>query len=351
VLWIDKCGLYESSVGSRCCLKIPAHLQLVASPIPDPVLSYEIKVSQGELFAFETTTGEILPKLQSGFTNKFNFGHHPACTGMFVEPGTEKVNCLVKVHCTSVHNASISPSVSWQVLARLASGNSKLKQELSKVLLAFMCIPPRWHVTVMRNLSQQVPSFHLLSHTRFPRSPALWAAFTELVENVLLPMADIGIVHTDIRFSHKHNTTYNILGSRKSDDTIVLRLIDLESLVNYDASLTSGKPRGYAVSPGHFSAVVPHEFLFWQVLWMAYVWIPPRGIGFPVEARDFIDDLFSGTSEFSRFKGWVGSMNMQSLWQLGRRARRNDGNAITEALSIFTSAFNGQHSPSSCANM
>jgi hypothetical protein len=109
---------------------------------------------QGELFAFETTTDEILPKLQSGFPSRFDFARHPACTGMFVEPGTDMVNCLVKVHCTSVRNASISPSVSWQVLARLALGNSKLKQELSKVLLAFMCIPSRWHVTVMRNLSQ-----------------------------------------------------------------------------------------------------------------------------------------------------------------------------------------------------
>jgi hypothetical protein len=336
---------------SLCCRTSPTHLKLLSSPIPDTILTSGgiMEVSQGELFTLEETTDKLLQTLQSDFTDQFEFAEFPDSTTLFIEPGSERVNCLVKVHCVSVHNATFSPEASWSVLRRLASGNNKLKQEISKVLLASMSIRPRWHVTVMRNLSRQVPSFHPLSHERFPRGPTLWAAFAELVENVLLPLADITIVHTDIRFSSKHNTTYNILGSSNASGTVDLRLIDLESLVNCDATLVSAMPHRYAVSPGHFLSVCPHEFVFWQVLWMAYVWSPNQGIGI-VKAGVFIDKLFSDDSECANFKGWVGWAGMRSLYHLRRMASSNDANATRQALRILLSAFSCKHSRS-CMNM
>jgi hypothetical protein len=110
---------------------------------------------------------------------------------------------------------------------------------------------------------QTGPRFHLLSHAAFPPGAQLWAAFTKLVENVPLPLADIGIVHADIQCPHRHVHDFNILDSWNDGGSIELRLIDLESLVDYGAlQMEMYRSLEYAVTTGRFSILFPHPYHF-----------------------------------------------------------------------------------------
>lgn len=55
----------------------------------------------------------------------------------------------------------------------------------------------------------------------------LWEAIADLTARVLVPMAEVGVVHADLRFGW--DSSYTLMVSDK--DQLVLQPIDLESLV------------------------------------------------------------------------------------------------------------------------
>jgi hypothetical protein len=329
---------------SLCCSLPLTQLKLISSPIRDAARTAGgMKVCQGELFSLQTTTSTFMQDMRADFAEGLDFSRPSFAPVTFVEAGhDETVRCLVKVHCHSVHSSSILPSNSSAALSRVASERDDLKQEISKVLLAFVCITDIWLVTVMRDLS---PRFELLLHDTFRPGPHLWTAFTQLVVNVLLPMADIDVVHTDIRFSPDDYTTYNILGSKHDDGSVDLRLIDLESLLIYDERTKNYTSHQYAVSAGHLSTTQAHVFLFWQVLWMGYVW-SPRDARVPIEKAGIFIKKFKAQSEIPCFEEWVGQERMQTLVTLSQTFLGNDvkvaKEAVGKALATILSAFNQQ---------
>jgi hypothetical protein len=327
---------------SLCCSTPLTKLQFHSSPVSDAArTSGSVKVSQADLFSIETAKNTLVQDVLSDLSTDISSDEYS--TFRFFEPGPETVRCLVKVHCRSVHNSAISPEASSTAFKRLASANDNLKQEISKVLLASVYIAGGiWLVTVMRNLS---PTYGLLSHdnNNFPPGSQLWAAFAKLVKNVLLPTADIHIVHTDIRFSPDKNTTYNILGSRNGDGSIDLRLIDFESLVVYGPNTRRYPEHTYAISMDHFSTRSAHEFLFWQVLWMAYAWCPRQAHEDTVTASDFVQGLFSEATPSPRPEKWDRSVDMAHLCSLSQKVSANKADtaneAVNEALNLLKAVF------------
>merc|ERR1711971_767803 len=99
-----------------------------------------------------------------------------------------------------------------------------------------------------------------------------WKLFSVLCKNVLLPLADIGIVHQDLRPGY--DCTYNVMiGTTQKDATTKMRLIDYESLCSVsDYSRPHVKGRGidyrYPSNPNF-----AHDFLFEQCVGIAYAWI------------------------------------------------------------------------------
>jgi hypothetical protein len=112
-----------------------------------------------------------------------------------------------------------------------------------------------------------------LSHNVFPDRRAVWKAFCFLVRNVLL--ANVGVVHNDIRCvsdSRSKYDVYNILGKRGLGRVVELKLIDYESLVVFATSSPRIPYQSHAASVESFGrSRLAYEFLFWQLLLMAYV--------------------------------------------------------------------------------
>jgi hypothetical protein len=138
----------------------------------------------------------------------------------------------------------------------------------------------------MKDLQADGRNFKVLDHQKLHgqgKLPQLWSAFCGLVNSLLLPLADVNVIHLDIRSNEKH--TYNILvdenptGSGNPNDAIVLHLIDFDSLVV--GTSTSGTQQDQAIfwesikkfgAKGTWNSA--HRYLLWQVLWIAYTWLP-----------------------------------------------------------------------------
>jgi len=171
--------------------------------------------------------------------------------------------------------------------------NSELKLELSKVLLGYCymveCVSL---ISIMRDLQAGGKNFQMLEHRKLQeqgRLPQLWMAFSDLVKSLLLPMADEDVIHLDIRSSTKF--TYNILVDANSkgkgigdDNAMELRLIDFDSVV--ESGSTSGSFNQYSVFWDDLKDTLmksgdikksAYRYLFWQVLWIAYMWHPVSG--------------------------------------------------------------------------
>jgi hypothetical protein len=257
---------------SLCCRALHlANLQLVSSPIPGALVTDKLTISQGELFTLHASADTLLKTLLTDFNSNSNVSR----ALLLVEPSSATQRFIVKVSCRPVHNTLIRPEHSWDALKKFHKVDISLKTEISKVLVACACFEGSGTIaTVMKDLRlAENGNFQVLRHSSFPRTLPLWDAFSVFVENVLLPLAGMGIVHMDIRFSPPDNTTYNILGRHRDcgpGPSIELRLIDWESCAIFSRiGHMSPTYQPYAMASTHFMAskdLPPaYEFVFWQV--------------------------------------------------------------------------------------
>jgi hypothetical protein len=198
--------------------------------------------------------------------------------------------------------------------------NQSLNEEIAKVLLAYIEVSQSTYVSVMRDLTRtetypvhvgEEPAakkprglagtyFDVLApHKWENRLSKLWDAFTDLVTNLLLPMAEVNIVHTDIRPGWLQ--TYNIL-CRETDEGAELRLIDFDSISTYPLFRNRD---GRCIFWYEDMSKSAYEYVWWQVLHVAYIWFNklPNEDKESTLASDIFDDLFTTSkAEFQSFK-------------------------------------------------
>jgi hypothetical protein len=344
---------------SLCCQVPPNHLQLLAAPCPISSLASKFSIHQGELFRFSAE----YPVSIGRWIDLFPKSHCLANSELLLD------GCLVKVSFITVHSTLIPLQTSWKALHAVASSSEK--GAVSDVLLACALIPPLLLVTVMKNLQPNDDPFQPLSHKNFPDQHAVWKAFCMLVRNVLLPLANVGVVHNDIRCvsdSSSKYEVYNVLGRLKSDGDLELKLIDYESLVVFDACLPAIRMQRHAISVDTFGIVSrsAYKFLFWQILWMAYaLWYPRVGSkNTDIRAIDLVDTLFrADETSLQGFRDFLNPIRMALLGGNEENIRtlgasrierwkkvkivakpRADGPLVLEhTLTILEDAFNGYH--------
>jgi hypothetical protein len=167
-------------------------LQYCASPIPgaNPLETSNEDdswiMSQGELFSGSLNVPETLLRSNS---LRIDF---------FAENVSEskEVDVIAKVSSLTVHNVLIDPMKALHALERLKT-KRKIRKEIGAVLFSVVEMEAGL-VTIMADLSKQ--GYHTLKPKEQQDTLAvLWAGFADLVENVLLPMAENGIIHPDIR--------------------------------------------------------------------------------------------------------------------------------------------------------
>jgi hypothetical protein len=256
--------------------------------------------------------------------------------------------CIIKVSCDTVHSSVVGKNEIWRALRVLHSqGSPGLKTEIALVLKACAYVAGRCLVIVMANLSH--PSKKRTRHKQLEErstvvSPItcrsrllLWEAFSTLVTNILLPMACIDIIHADIRFDPQTWSVCNLLEVTKDDESIELRLIDFESLVPLNYGNLDLPTQDYAISLGGRRPSA-HEFLFWQVLWMAYVWSPTTDKFNLVTSTNFMEDFYSDTEGvFEGFKTWIGNNELTS-----NKNPKSGEATVTAALKTLGNAFTQQ---------
>jgi hypothetical protein len=323
---------------SLCCQEPPNHFHLLASPIPFARQTSAFSIHQGELYRV-TAYVSFIDWIRSAQGEGYCLNGHDL--GM--------KDCLVKISCVTVHNTLIPLSNSWNALKSLA--NAKERRAVCNVLLACGFIRERCLVTVMKDLSSDELNFLPLSLQNFRERTRVWSAFSELVRNVLLPLANLGIVHHDLRCVPDGSSgfrIFNILGKSHKNGTIELRLIDYDSL-----ALFTGDPslplQPHAVSSPVFVGLCesPYVFLFWQVLWMAYVlWHPRQGRKKPpgVKFFDFFKSLSKHEQGFEDFKNFLHGGQLDEL--LGKvdceavdDVNRGASDVVLRALDLCAAAM------------
>jgi hypothetical protein len=276
---------------SLCCrnlLNEVTDAQLIASPISREEHQYtsDLKVSQGELFQLSCPTKGLFSRLVG--LRWF--------VGSKYEEGHLTNDCIVKVSCAAVHNFYVPPGKCNDALTALyieCITNSDLKTTISKVLLGFCFHDNSMTLaSIMKDLQTGDKPFTILEHQKFQieqKLSQLWDAFCELVNSLLLPMADVNVVHLDIRSTHQF--TYNILVSemqqkyevqenkvKLQENTIELCLIDFESLALSTAAAKvdeEGQNNAICMNMLGTNKESAYHFLFWQILWIAYRWMSP----------------------------------------------------------------------------
>jgi hypothetical protein len=154
----------------------------------------------------------------------------------------------------------------------------------------------------------------------------LWAGFEELVKEVLLPMAQLGIVHPDIRPGF--DTTFNILCKMdEGDEKASLKLIDFESLVlvnRWNAPEGDGR---YIRFESNWDATT---FLWWQCVCLAYSWKNELDSNALIKGYHFVDlvmDIY-------------GPQNIAWMKELGASATDvMDKNCVERTLSKLARLF------------
>jgi hypothetical protein len=310
---------------------------LIASPIPGAeILANGWSIHQGELFSCDSVS--------------FSGG-----SALLFSGASQARNVLIKVSSAAVHNALVPIETCFGVLQRLCFGrDADIKGEIGKVLIAAAADGRGTLVTVMLDLSQSLypesqPSsasaragFKVLNHREILDSGkvcALWDAFQKLVEKVLLPMANCGVIHMDIRPGWEK--TYNVL-HRETDVGMELRLIDFESLTVPNLESVRNDPAICCRDiQGRPSA---HSYLWWQILWMAFVWQhrgppgeePPNSSAFVLY---LFDERYRGDSYRKEFENFVGDhVNWVELSRMYQNGNIGD-DEIQRSMNILSAAF------------
>jgi hypothetical protein len=228
-------------------------------------------------------------------------------------------DCIIKVCSETVHNSLVLPMDNWSALEEIKRmATPQLKAELGKTVLACAFASRRCTVTLMKMLSSwdNEPQRNSCAPSTFASPLLCWEAFIKLVRSVLLPLANIDVVHTDIRFDPRKKCFCNIVVDAEASQPREFRLIDFESLVIL-RQMDRIELQDYAISLGHFRGhCSPHEFVFWQVLWMAYVWCPMTTSDTLVIAEDFVDHFFSTKRDMESLQNGLRTIQMTDFVRL-----------------------------------
>jgi hypothetical protein len=160
------------------------------------------------------------------------------------------------------------PTEAWDALRYVASSTvPSARPKLDDVLLA-VYNAPNGLITIMKDLSEDYNILRPGAHgvDLF----TLWAAFIELLRNVLIPMANLDIIHPDIRPGY--DETSNILCRiRKRKGTVAeMKIIDFESVLLFEHwKVPSGAKSLYIGTKPGWNA---KSFLWWQCVAVAYAW-------------------------------------------------------------------------------
>ncbi len=219
------------------------------------------KITQGDLFRGQINLRSILHQSQLTFL-------------AFTKTNTETAQVLVKVSSTAVHDLLINPSDSTAALyalERLTQRQPELMNEIGSVLYGAVSTQVGL-VTIMADLSLDRYETLRPQSDDGKRLFALWTGFKDLVERVLLPMADQKIIHPDIRPGY--DITFNILCQMSNDGTrATMKLIDLEGLVfvtKWSVPVVNGVMDGrFVPTMGDCDATT---YVWWQCVFVAYVW-------------------------------------------------------------------------------
>jgi hypothetical protein len=245
---------------------VKLNLHLCASPIQgasvtseDGNLTDSWAVSQGDLFRGELDVSEVLNKSGALFVN-------------FRDSNRKKESChvIVKVSSTTVHGLHIPPDKAFDALTTISRAGKSLAIEIGSVLHA--AAEMRAGVlTIMDDMTEQGYG-SLRPVEDCDQIAVLWDGFQDLVENALLPMAELGIVHADIRPGY--DITSNILCKLEtSKDTGVkkatMKLIDFESLVHFKRWYPGYLDGRYVRKEDGWDATT---YVWWQCMAVAYAW-------------------------------------------------------------------------------
>jgi hypothetical protein len=282
---------------------VKANLQFWANSTRGTITSEEQKqidwaVSQGDLFWGEMDVSKVLRKSGALFVNfrrssnkktgachvvvKFSSTAHRLSNllkkagAMFVNfrrGNNRKGAChvVVKVSSIVVHDLYISPDKAFEALNTINGVVGKsLANEIGSVLYAVV-ETKSGVMTIMDDMTEQ--GYGSLKPVEGRgQIAALWDGFKDLVEKVLLPMAELGIVHAGIQPGYDITSSIICKLERREDGRVekaTMKLIDFESLVNFkiwDAGYSDGR---YVRKEYDWDA---KTYLWWQCMAVAYTW-------------------------------------------------------------------------------
>jgi hypothetical protein len=312
----------QSKMAVSLCCSPPMHdLLMLASPIPSAKPSAAgVKISQGELYEYagsEVTVEEWTTRISDRWSDVLLFERSPS----------SMVGCIIKVSCKSVHKALVDVHDSWSALERIHK-TDELRTEIAKVLLACVYVAKRGLlITVMKHVYPRQETIQAARSCSGWGGPNCWKSFTELVTSVLLPMAKVGVVHNDIRFDPLKWRLCNIIVDGE-DETSEFRLIDFESLVILGRAKSYHVSQNHAVSVKKFREASAHEFVFWQILWVAYLWCPMTKEENLETASCFVSRYAPGEAKFRDFDQWID----------GPEDPRKNHEGVSEAIMIPSKA-------------
>jgi hypothetical protein len=329
-----------------CSLNPIPEVKLLASPIPAANAidvdssSSETKftINQGELYRYEGTANTKVQDWLDGFTHTNRNWE----TLLFTNPEGTMDHAIVKISCLSVHSPLIPISESWGALEKIHStvgmaekdemfGNAKekdmekikMKATMAKVLLGCAQIRKYCLVVVMRELLRDPPD------TMTPCGR--WEAFGRLVENVFCPMAELKIVHADIRFNPEKKILHNIVYYDNE-----MACIDFESLTSHPIV-----PPLISQVSAISDAANASRFVFLQVLWAAFVWTREQDYNFDeIKTSVFVEEL---DKNFDSLRNYLAIKKNSDLNRLKKcyasllHYNADDKSCIMEAMQLLQS--------------
>lgn len=286
-----------------------------ASPIPGArPISSSWSISQGDLFKGVANLHEILNQRNLNFLD-FRSDKE--------KQNRANVPVLVKVFSAAVHKLLIAPLETMSALSNVKLGNAELAEQIGNVLYALVRTN-MGGVTIMSDLRELgyaslSPQVNAGKHI-----PALWAGFKTLVSKVLLPLAEMTIIHPDIRPGY--DVTFNVLcvlRNNGTEEVASMRLIDLESLVWID---NWAVPQEKDVVDGRFLPRILEcdavTYVWWQCIFVAYVWKNEIPVG-DVSKAQVIDVLKTVLLDDTIESGWP-----EWLVNLRHHTKNPGGNVI-----------------------
>jgi hypothetical protein len=227
----------------------------------------EWKIYQGEIF-----TGTLnIHRLVEDQKVKLTFAHFLVFNGQDAD-----VKVAVKVSSKAVHYCLTDPEQAWNALHSiyiskyLSPALDSMPPKLDDVLLAVYSTPIGL-ITIMKDLTEE--DYNVLRPSAYKDNLlTLWAAFIELLRNVLIPMAKLKFIHPDIRpgYDETSNVLWKFNDEADKSKGAIMKLIDFESIVRYDDwRAPDGSQSLYIRRENNWNTAT---FLWWQCVAVAFAW-------------------------------------------------------------------------------